>query len=85
MFLVLPCLLGCTKCKRFFNFRFNDDVVTIIVRKNSSKQQHQNDRMHGLDEYDTKTPTFCMQLQMSYTKKRRTPQLEWKKYSVKID
>lgn len=74
-----------TECKCFLNFRFNDDVVTIIVQKNSSKQQHQNDRIHGHVEYDTKNPTFCLQLKMSYTKKRRTPQLEWNKYSVKID
>lgn len=60
-------------------------MLTIIVRKNASKQQHQSDRINELDEYDTKHPTFCMQLQISYTKKRRTPQLEWNKYSVKID
>lgn len=57
-------------------------MVTIIVKKNPTKHQSHLDKIHGIDEFDTKHPTFCLQLQMSFTKKRRIPQLEWKKYSV---
>lgn len=65
----------------FFFFRFNGDVVSIMVKKNAPK--HQSNRHHGFDDFNRKQPTFCLKLQMSYTKKHRIPQLEWKKYSVK--
>lgn len=61
--------------------RFSDDMVTIIVRKNKTKEHSQMDKMRG--GYNRESPSFCLQFLMSYTKKRRWPQLEWKKYSVK--
>lgn len=61
-------------------FRFSNDMVTIIVRKNKTKDYQ--DRVRTFVDYEKESPTFCLQLLISYTKKRRIPQLEWKKYSV---
>lgn len=64
------------------NFRFSNDMVTIMVRKNKSKDHSHQERIRGFTDYEKDAPTFCLQFLMSYTKKRRIPQLEWKKYSV---
>lgn len=66
------------------HFRFSNDVVTIIVRKNLKTKDHgHQERYRSFTDYEKEPPTFCLQLLMSYTKKRRLPQLEWKKYSVR--
>lgn len=65
-----------------FNFaaiRFLDDIVTVIVRKNKTGRE---ERMRAFTDYERQQPTFYLQFLMSYTRKRRIPQLEWKKYSV---
>ncbi|XP_055325137.1 F-box only protein 9 [Sitodiplosis mosellana] len=64
------------------NYKFSNDMVTIIVRKNKTKDHGHEDRYRGFMDYEKEPPTFCLQLLMSYTKKRRLPQLEWKKYSI---
>lgn len=64
------------------HFRFNSDIVTIIVKKNEEKKQH--NRMRGFADFELNDRSFVLQLQMTYTKKRRMPQLVWQQYSVNI-
>ncbi|XP_031631673.1 F-box only protein 9 [Contarinia nasturtii] len=64
------------------NYKFSNDMVTIMVRKNKSKDHNHQERIRGFTDYEKDAPTFCLQFLMSYTKKRRIPQLEWKKYSI---
>lgn len=65
--------------------RFLNDVVTVIVRKNKTKESnHRDERIRAFTDYERDQPTFYLQFLMSYTRKRRIPQLEWKKYSVQF-
>lgn len=66
------------------SFRFSNELVTIIVKKHKSKEHGFQERIRGFTDYEKEPPTFCLQLMISYTKKRRLPQLEWQKYSVNI-
>lgn len=61
------------------SIRFLDDIVTVIVRKNKTGRE---ERMRAFTDYERDQPTFYLQFLMSYTRKRRIAQLEWKKYSV---
>lgn len=66
-------------------FRYSNDTVTIMVRKNKAKDHgHLEHKIRGFSDIEKEPPTFCLQLQMSFTKRRAIPQLEWRKYSVRL-
>lgn len=55
-------------------FRYTDDMITLFVKKNQVKGSH--------DE-KSRVPTFAFQFVISYGRRKRIPQLEWKKYTVR--
>lgn len=61
------------------HFRFSNDLVVIMLKKNVDKLQQK--RIRGLADFEEKS-SFVIQFQISFTKKRREPQLLWKQYSV---
>lgn len=63
------------------HFRFTNDIAIVVLKKTHDKT-HQYGRVRGYADYEIDATTFCLQLEMSYTKKRRNPQLLWKQYSV---
>lgn len=63
------------------HFRFNNDMVNIVLKKNEDKKQLGRIRVFADFELNNER-SFVIQLQMTYTKKRRTPQLVWQQYSV---
>lgn len=58
--------------------RYSDDIVILMVKKNKAKEEQNR----AIDDFEDRRPTFCLEFTMSYTKRRRIAQLEWKKYSV---
>lgn len=63
-------------------FRFeNDDVVRISVQKQDEKRNRDS---YVSSEYDFSRNSFKLQLQMTFSEEFRKPQLNWKKYSVRV-
>lgn len=64
------------------NYRFKDDQVILMVKKSTEKLTR-NQRGYNAIETGYGASTFCIQLEMSRSKKRNTPQLVWKEYTVR--
>lgn len=62
-------------------FRFTNDIVIIVLKRHQEKVHHQT-KTRNIADAEMDSHTFCLQLQMSYTKRRNCPQLQWLSYSV---
>lgn len=66
------------------HYRFKDDIVILMMKKSTEKLSY-NQREYHVMEHGSGAATFCIQLEMSHTKKRNIPQLLWRQYSVNDD
>lgn len=57
-------------------YRYMDDMITLFVTKNQVKGSHDD---------KSRDTTFGLQFVISHGRRKRTPQLEWKKYTVRVE
>lgn len=63
------------------HYRYSDNIIIVELRKNQETQNNQR-RIRNYSEFDRNGRSFYLQLEIGFTKKRRTPQLMWNQYSV---
>lgn len=65
------------------HYRYSDHIIIIELKKYPENQSNQR-RIRNYAEIDRNGRSFYLQLEMGFTKKRRTPQLMWNQYSVRF-
>lgn len=60
------------------HYRYSDNIIIVELKKNLENQR----RIRNYSDFDRNERSFYLQLEIGFTKKRRTPQLVWNQYSV---
>lgn len=63
------------------HYRYRDNIITVEL-KNTQETQNNQRRIRNYCDLDRNGRSFYLQLEIGFTKKRRTPQLMWNQYSV---